>query len=145
MPAKTKVKTPVVTPPPSPAKARKLIPRFAPAPDWVKELFAQMVRGYPDIEPRKMFGYPCVFINGNLACGVFAESVMMRLSQTERTKFLKLPRARLFAPVPGRTMKDYVEVPPEMNLASTELKKWVRKSLAYTKTLPPKVKKPKLQ
>lgn len=143
MPTKTK---------PSPRKARttakprktskaRQMPRFKPAPEWIKELFANLISDFPEAEPRKMFGYPCAFVRGQMFVGVFGDKLMMRLAEEDRAGFLKLKGAKPFAPMPGRPMKEYVEVPPDMVRAEAELKKWLKKSLAYAQSLPPKEKK----
>ena len=140
MPAKPKSKIP------NPGTAREQhakskMGKFRPAPEWIKELFANVIRGVPEAEPRKMFGYPCAFVNGQMLCGVFADRLMLRLSQEDRAKFLKIKDTKLFEPMPGRAMKEYVEAPPEMLKKEAELRKWLKRGLAYAKTLPPKAKK----
>ncbi|MEK7328704.1 MAG: TfoX/Sxy family protein [Chloroflexota bacterium] len=132
MPAKTKS--------PRPKSQTPKMEKFKPAPDWIKELFADTLGDFPMAEQRKMFGYPCAFVNGQMFVGVFGDKLMMRLAEAERAKFLKLEGAKQFEPMPGRAMKEYVEVPDEI-LKSAELKKWLKKSLAYAQSLPPKVKK----
>jgi len=118
------------------------MPKFKPAPEWIKELFANTISYFPEAEPRQMFGYPCAFVHGQMMCGVFADRLMMRLSEEDRAKFLKLEDAKQFELMPGRPMREYVEVPKAIT-ESAELKKWLKKSFAYTQSLPPKVKKSK--
>jgi hypothetical protein len=43
---------------------------------------------HPSAERRKMFGHPCAFVGGNMATGLFADSWMVRLPDTERTELL---------------------------------------------------------
>lgn len=124
---------------PAPKPAR--LPRFKPAPDWIKVLFENALRPFPEAEPRRMFGYPCAFVNGQMMCGIFADRMMLRLSAEDRADFLKLKGTKLFEPASGRPMKEYVEVPPALLKSETELRKWLKKSLAYTRSLPPKEKK----
>lgn len=133
MPAKTKTSRP------KSQKPKSKMPKFMPAPEWIKELFANTLSYFPEAEQRKMFGYPCAFVNGQMFVGVFADRLMMRLSEEDRTKFLKLKGAKPFEPMLGRPMREYVEVPGAMN-ESAELRKWLKKSLAYAQSLPPKVK-----
>jgi TfoX/Sxy family transcriptional regulator of competence genes len=121
---------------PAKTKARK----FKPSPEWIKELFSKAVGDFSEAEPRKMFGYPCAFVRGNMTCGVFEDRLMLRLPDSERATFLKLPGARPFEPRPGRVMREYVEVPDDI-LKSIKLRTWLKKSFAYTRSLPPKVKK----
>ena len=132
MPVKSKSKKPKSQTP--------KMPKFRPAPEWIKELFAEALGDFPMAEQRKMFGYPCAFVNGQMFVGVFADRLMMRLSEEDRARFLKLPGAKQFEPMPGRPMKEYVEVPKAIT-ESAELKKWLKKSLAYAQSLPPKKKK----
>jgi hypothetical protein len=42
--------------------------------------------------------------------------------------------------MPGRGMKEYVVVPPQMLKNITALKKWIKRSLEYASDLPPKEK-----
>jgi TfoX/Sxy family transcriptional regulator of competence genes len=90
-----------------------------------------------------MFGYPCIFLNGNLTAGLFQDRLMMRLSEEDRRSFLKLPGARVFEPMPGRLMREYVETPGSLVKNAGELDRWLRKSVTYVQTLKPKRKKEK--
>lgn len=91
------------------------------------------------VEKRRMFGCPCRFFGGNMFMGVYSNYIILRLSENDRKSFLQLPDARLFEPVPGRVMKEYVTVPQRMH-GTRELKGWIDRSLAYAKSLPPKSK-----
>lgn len=126
-----------------PGKPPGKMPKFTPAPEVLVELFSDVIQDLREAETRKMFGYPCAFVRGQMLCGIFQDRLMLRLSDSDRAKFLKLPGARPFEPMPGRVMKEYVEVPPEVMNSEAELKKWLKHGLAYAQTLPPKVKKPK--
>ncbi len=133
----TKAKTKSAAPKAKPARP---MPKFAPAPTWIKDLFADLLSGFPETQPRTMFGYPAAFVNGNMACCVFGDHLMMRLSEADRTAFLKTKGAKMFEPMPGRPMKEYVEVPSETMKSKAELNKLVKKSVAFVQTMPPKVK-----
>lgn len=126
-----------------PARSKMKMPKFTPAPEALKMRFAEIIARFPEAEPRKMFGYPCAFVNGQMFVGTFADSLMLRLSENDRAKFLKLPDAKQFEPMPGRPMKEYVQVPGVILDSDKELNKWLTKSLAYAAALPPKVKKAK--
>lgn len=124
------------------AKPAKM-PKFLPASDKIVGLFNQLVEDLPEAKPRKMFGYPCAFINGQMFVGVFQDKLMLRLSEEDRARFLKLPGAKLFEPLPGRPMREYVELTQAILDSKAECKRWLKRGLAYTQSLPPKVKKPK--
>ena len=98
-----------------PAKAKPNdMPKFTPAPEAVVNIFHTAIEGLPEVELRKMFGYPCAFVRGQMLTGVFQDRIMLRLSDEDRAKFLKLPGATPFAPMPGRVMREYVELPPDI-------------------------------
>jgi TfoX/Sxy family transcriptional regulator of competence genes len=105
------------------------------------DLFNQTIAPIPSATPRKMFGCPCSFVNGNMFAGVFADSLFLRLPVDERLAFAKFG-ARPFEPLPGRVMREYVVVPPGTLKAKARLNAWIEKSFAYAAALPPKVKKP---
>lgn len=128
--------------PPIPSRAKPSpMPKFLPAAPETVAIFEAAIDGHPPIEKRKMFGYPCAFVQDNMLFGVFQDRLMLRLSDADRAEFLKIPGARSFEPTPGRTMREYVELPPAIMNSSDELQDWLRRGLAYVQTLPPKVKK----
>jgi len=109
----------------------------------VVETFNRIVPDSPIVEKRKMFGYPCRFVNGNMFMGVHQQNIFIRLPEQDRAEFLKLNEARLFEPMPGRPMKEYVVVPIWLLEEPIELEEWIEKSLAYVSEMPPKSKKTK--
>ena len=112
------------------------------APPELVTLFQELVAVLPpDAEPRKMFGYPCLFVNGQLCAGVHQENIMLRLSEAERTEFLAIEGTARFEPMPGRPMREYVVVSQHMLQSPDDLVAWLEKSYAYAKSLPPKEKK----
>ncbi len=125
---------------PARPKSRPM-PKFTPAPQAVVALFHAAVDGLPEVEQRKMFGYPCAFVHGQMLISIFQDRIMLRLSEVDRAKFLEQPGARLFEPMPGRPMREYVELPPDVMNSPAALKRWVKRGLAYVETLPPKAKR----
>jgi len=97
-----------------------------------------------EIEKRKMFGYPCRFVNGNMFMGVHGEnSIILRLSEADREEFLKLEEAHRFEPMPERVLKEYVVFPSWMLENRVILDDWIKKSITYVSSLPPKIRKKK--
>ncbi|HYI00340.1 TfoX/Sxy family protein [Hyalangium sp.] len=90
------------------------------------------------VERRKMFGYPCAFVNGNMFTGLHQENLIVRLAEGDRQKLVSEKGAEIFAPFPGRLMKEYVSLPPAIIDSAKELKGWLRRSLEHAATLPPK-------
>jgi TfoX/Sxy family transcriptional regulator of competence genes len=114
------------------------------APEQVVKLFDELVKVLPpDVERRKMFGYPCIFANGQLCAGVHQENIMFRLSEDDRKTFIAAEGATQFEPMPGRPMKEYVTFPQRLFDTPDKMIGWLEKSVAYTKGLPPKPEKKK--
>ena len=90
------------------------------------------------VEHRSMFGYPCAFCGGNMFAGLHEASLVLRLGPEDREAFLALPGARLFEPMPGRAMKEYVRVPEALLADEPVLRGWMERSLACARALPPK-------
>lgn len=115
--------------------------------DWQRssaeiiDVFDQILPDLPAVEKRKMFGYPCSFVNGNMFMGIHQEDIFLRLSESDRREFLKLDQAHLFEPMPGRPMQEYVILPSWLLKDPARLEKWIEKSLAYVSSLPRKAKK----
>ncbi|MFO1311457.1 MAG: TfoX/Sxy family protein [Burkholderiales bacterium] len=107
-----------------------------PPPDLVARFEASLPRD-PEVARRQMFGCPCAFVNGNMACGLFEDSVMVRLGEAGAAATIAAGSATPFAPM-GRTMKAYVVVPAPDAARAAALAKWVRRAIEYTSSLPPK-------
>lgn len=111
------------------------------------ELIARFEAAIPDdvrVERRKMFGYPCVFTGGNMFAGLHQESLVVRLSKADRADALAKNGARIFEPMAGRQMREYVVVPEAILADRSELAAWLMKGLAFAATLPPKQAKKKI-
>jgi TfoX/Sxy family transcriptional regulator of competence genes len=116
------------------------MPAFTKAPPETLERFAALTSGVKRLEHRTMFSYPSVFLNGNMLACVFQDRIMVRLSETDRARFLTLPNTRLFEPSPGRAMREYVEAPSAKQMPADELRRWLERGVDYVGGLPPKAK-----
>ena len=112
------------------------------SPEWLVEAFAELVPDDdPRVERRKMFGYPCAFAADNMFIGLHQENMLMRLPEGDRERFLEQYQTEIFQPFPGRLMKEYVVIPHELVRRPEELEPWIRRSLAYAASVPPKKKR----
>ena len=93
----------------------------------------------PKVVRKPMFGYPALFLNGNMFAGTFQDKVIARLSEASRAKALKAG-AKQFEPMPGRPMKEYILVPATDVAKPAALAKWIEQAHAYATTLPEKSK-----
>ena len=114
--------------------------KWRPAPEGLVDAFEKALRAVPDAEPRKMFGYPCAFINGQMFAGLHQENMVLRLSEEQR-EIIGRFGAKPFEPMPGRLMREYVIVPESFLKAPEKLAEWIKKSFDYAKSLPPKAAK----
>lgn len=92
-----------------------------------------------------MFGYPAAFVNGYLFAGLFENSMVLKLPAESRSELLKLPGAARFEPVPGRTMGEFVVIPPSVVKNHAQLKPWLGLAYDYVKSLPLKTKKKRIR
>lgn len=115
--------------------------KWKPAPMEAVAAFEVASSGLPGAEPKRMFGYSCVFVKGNMFAGLHEAGMVLRLPDEHRAEFLRLKGAEQFEPMPGRVMREYVVVPKLLLNAPEQLRAWVEKSLAYVSSLPTKPKK----
>jgi TfoX/Sxy family transcriptional regulator of competence genes len=93
----------------------------------------------PRVVRRSMFGYPALFLNGNMFAGTFQDKVIVRLPEADRERALKSGVER-FEPMPGRPMKEYVVIPSTDVTKPAALAGWIERAHRNAAALPPKVK-----
>ena len=108
------------------------------------EFFTNALPRDPDVEHKKMFGYPTCFVKGNMFTGLHGSSMTLRLGEEKRQEFIGNYNAHLFEPMPGRPMREYVVVPTEVLADTGLLAIWLQESLTYVRSLPIKEKKTKV-
>ncbi len=91
----------------------------------------------------KMFGGLCFTVNGNMACGVMKDGLLVRVPEDQFDKLLGEPGARTFDIMPGRTPKGFIVIDAKAVSTKPNLKKWVARSVAVASAMPPKKKKKK--
>jgi TfoX/Sxy family transcriptional regulator of competence genes len=116
-------------------------------PTWNKitaEQGARFEAALPDgVERRSMFGCPIAVVNGNMFTGVHNNEINVRLAEKDREAFLReYEGARIFSPMKGMEMKEYVVVPPAVANKPALLARWIKKGFEFASSLPKKQKKP---
>jgi TfoX N-terminal domain len=121
------------------------MPKFEKSPPELVERFATVLDrvGTPDTVRKPMFGYPCAWVGGNMATGLFARSWWVRLPPDRLAAVLSSGEARTLEVMPGREMKGYAALPEDVVADDSKIDAWVGRALAYTATLPPKEPKPR--
>jgi len=96
------------------------------------EHVADLLALRPGVSKSQMFGMPCVKVNGKAFASLNGERMVFKLSGEEHGRALGLEGARLFEPMAGRAMKEWVEVPLEQSAAWQKL---AESALAYVSGL----------
>ena len=116
--------------------------------DWKKssrelqERFDAALPEHPAVERRKMFGYPCAFVNDNFFCGLFEESVVVRLPGGMNEEFAETRDAAVFNPMQrGKGMTDWWLLPTAVSESDKGLRAFLAAAFTEVVLLPPKVKK----
>lgn len=120
--------------------AGKSKPAWEKSSDQLIALFETLAPKDPRVAVKKMFGWPCCFVNGNLFAGLHKQGMIFRLSDADRLEFLELEGAADFEPMPGHKMKGYTIFADALNRDPGELKAWIGRSLEFARSLPEKKK-----
>lgn len=107
-----------------------------------KNLEARMQKVLDDLNPpalieKKMFGGVAYMVQGNLACGVHKDEMIVRVGPDGFIDALNRPGARPFD-MTGRPMSGWVLVKPSGFESDQALKEWIELGLAYAQSLPAK-------
>ncbi len=109
-------------------------------PPEVKTKFESASPADPRVIRKPMFGYPSLYLNGNMFAGTWQDKVVIRLSEAGRTRAQKIAKAVPFEPMPGRAMKEYVVLPRRVIDDRKALAAWIKRARDYALTLAPKSK-----
>lgn len=118
------------------------MPGFAKSPPELIARFHEVTDEVSDAEHRLMFGYPALFVGGNMVSGLYESSWFVRLGDAARDELL----ARGGGPVeimPGRAMAGYVALPAALIADDRGIRDWLARAIAFGATLPPKAAKPR--
>ena len=105
------------------------------------ELLAQKIHdwisGRLDFEAKKMFGGIGFMLNGNMACGVYKQYLIVRVGPDAYAEVLEKPHTRPFD-ITGRPMTGWVLIEPEGIAEDEQLDSWVQMGINFTLSLPAK-------
>jgi hypothetical protein len=91
----------------------------------------------PGISEKKMFGGLAFLLNGNMACGVVGEDLMVRVGPKAYATSLAMPHVREMN-FTGRPMRGLVFVRAPGFEADRDLDHWVGRGVAFAQSLPSK-------
>lgn len=86
---------------------------------------------------KKMFGGVGFLLNGNMACGVHKDNLIVRVDPEKHSALLKKAHARPFD-ITGRPMKGWLLIDADGVKTEKQLSAWVKEGLEFASTLPPK-------
>ena len=113
------------------------MPTFGKSPADLVERFDAVAARHPEAERRKMFGYPALFVGGNMATGLYEDRWVVRLFDDDLERVLAVGGAP-FSPMPGRSMKGWAALPPDVVADDAALEPWLERAFAFAGSLPPK-------
>jgi hypothetical protein len=97
----------------------------------------EVLEGQPGLEEKKMFGGVGFMLQGNMACGVLGEDLIVRVGPGRYEQALGRPQTRVFD-MTGRPMKGWVMVAAGGYESEEDLAGWVRQGVDLALSLPAK-------
>jgi TfoX/Sxy family transcriptional regulator of competence genes len=100
----------------------------------IRELIAR----HPDVTEKRMFGGLAFLIGGRMAVAASRErGIMVRIDPDQTDTLLAKPHTRPFE-MRGRELDGWLRVDPEGLKTKRQLEPWVKRGVAYARSLPPK-------
>jgi hypothetical protein len=99
----------------------------------VRELLGDRI----GVAEKRMFGGLAFLVNGNMACGVHGDDLIVRLAADATEAALAEPGTRPFD-LTGRPMRGWLLVTPDAHAEDQDLRRWIGRGVAYAGSLPPK-------
>jgi len=116
-------------------------PPFPKSPPELVARFDAVAAGYPEIQRRLAFGYPCLFVGGNMVTGLHGDRWFVRLGGADLAEALALDGAAPFEVMPGRPMTGYALLPTAVVADDPAVRYWLDRAIEFGGTLPPKTPK----
>jgi TfoX/Sxy family transcriptional regulator of competence genes len=102
--------------------------------DRIRELIA----GEADVTEQKMFGGLAFLIGGNMSVAASGQGgLLVRVDPDDTEALLSKPHAETFE-MRGRSMRGWLRVDPGGLQTKRELEPWVKRGVAYARSLPAK-------
>jgi len=100
------------------------------------ERIRSQLDGVPFVE-KKMFGGVGFLLNGNMACGVNKDNLIVRVDPEKHVDLLKKPHTKPFD-LTGKPMKGWLLVEADGVKTEKQLSAWVKEGVEFAGTLPAK-------
>lgn len=118
-------------------------PHWEESPRELVERFGTIIERFPELERRKMFGYPAAFVAaGHMATGLHGRDRVMRLGEEDQA-LLRRAGGADFEPMPGRPMKGFLRLPEDVVADDDVVAEWIARAAAFASALAPKKPRPR--
>jgi TfoX/Sxy family transcriptional regulator of competence genes len=98
----------------------------------------ELIGGQPDLTEQRMFGGLAFLVAGNMSVAASGQGgLMVRVEPEETEDLVAKPHARPME-MRGREMKGWVRVNAEGVRTKRQLEPWVKRGVAFARSLPPK-------
>ena len=98
----------------------------------------ELIAADADVTEKRMFGGLAFLVAGHMAVAASREGgLMVRVEPDDTEALLAKPHARPFV-MRGRELDGWLRVDPEGLRTKRQLEPWVRRGVAYARSLPPK-------
>ena len=97
----------------------------------------QVLGGQRGVVEKRMFGGVGFLVNGNMACGVHGQGLIVRVGPDAYKDALAQPYTKPFD-LTGRPMKGWVVVSSQGYQEDSDLRAWVLRGLEFVSSLPAK-------
>jgi TfoX/Sxy family transcriptional regulator of competence genes len=98
----------------------------------------ELIAGDPDVSEKRMFGGLAFLVGGNMSVAASGQGgLMVRVDPDATDALLAKPHARPME-MRGREMQGWLRVDSEGLRTKRQLEPWVRRGVAYARSLPPK-------
>ena len=100
----------------------------------------ELLAGEKGVTEKKMFGGLAFLIGGNMSVAASGQGgILVRVDPEETDALLEKPHVGLME-MRGRSMKGWLRVDGEGVRTKRQLEPWVKRGVAYARSLPPKQK-----
>ncbi|MBA2255689.1 MAG: TfoX/Sxy family protein [Thermoleophilaceae bacterium] len=98
----------------------------------------ELVAGERDVTEKRMFGGLAFLVGGNMSVAASGQGgLMVRVDPEDTDALVAKPHAQPFE-MRGRAMQGWLRVDAEGLRSKRQLEPWVRRGVAYARSLPPK-------
>jgi TfoX/Sxy family transcriptional regulator of competence genes len=106
--------------------------------EQLAERIRQLIGDEPGLTEKQMFGGLAFLIDGNMSVSASGQGgLLVRVDPEQTEALLEEPHAESFV-MRGRAMDGWLRVEADGVVEDDELERWVRRGVAYARTLPPK-------